>query len=664
MKISILLPGLLLAWNALAISDPFDDLNPRFSGSSEALRATTWGDGIYVAVGEGGTVLSSVDSVTWVPRESGTSVRLTGVAFGTNGFVAVGEGSAGLPSTILSSVDGMAWTRRSCPVTNNLSSVCFDMGHYVAVGSRGMILVSTNGVHWTVRSTGAPFDLNAVAAGFVAVGESGTILTSPDGLAWTARFSGIFADLKAVSATSSGYVAAGNAGTIATSDDGVTWTVRTSGVTTNLRGVTFNIGGGLAVIGEGGVFLTSQNGTQWTPKISGTSKDLHGICFAQAAFLAVGDSGSIQAGIPWVPAHSGTSVKLRGIAYGNGTYVAVGGDDPGLSDTRGIILFSTNRTDWYQSYFQNAGRINDAVFDGNRFVAVGAGKILSSTNGRNWETQGFGSTNLGIIVHGNGIYVAHGGYGQIGPGSLIPIPVTYWSLDSATWILSDEPRYAFESITFGKNLFVAVSSRGIWTSRDGKTWAVQRSSADELHAVTFANGSFTAVGYSPVFISQDGTNWTGISSTSGLIVRGITSGDQGLVGIGISSWFFGSGFTTSADSTNWTVRGLTTIDDGPKLVDIIFADGGYLAVGEQGTIVQSMRPTARAFLANAKVGANGFEMNIIAQPGFSYRVQKKSNLSPSDWAALYNFTSTNAVTPFVDSEATNAAAGLYRVVSP
>ena len=47
-------------------------------------------DGLFVTVGESGTILTSSDGTTWTERNSGTSNRLYGVTYGNGLFVTVG----------------------------------------------------------------------------------------------------------------------------------------------------------------------------------------------------------------------------------------------------------------------------------------------------------------------------------------------------------------------------------------------------------------------------------------------------------------------------------------------------------------------------------------------------------------------------------------------
>jgi hypothetical protein len=51
----------------------------------------TYGNGLFVAVGEDGAILTSPDGVNWTRRTSGTRNGLESVTYGNGLFVAVGE---------------------------------------------------------------------------------------------------------------------------------------------------------------------------------------------------------------------------------------------------------------------------------------------------------------------------------------------------------------------------------------------------------------------------------------------------------------------------------------------------------------------------------------------------------------------------------------------
>ena len=78
----------------------------------------------YVAVGAGGTILTSSDGISWTSRTSGTSQPLTGISYGGSTFVAVGASG-----TILTSSDGTSWTSRTSGTSQALSGVSYGKGH-------------------------------------------------------------------------------------------------------------------------------------------------------------------------------------------------------------------------------------------------------------------------------------------------------------------------------------------------------------------------------------------------------------------------------------------------------------------------------------------------------------------------------------------------------
>jgi len=235
--------------------------------------------GLFVAVGDNGTILTSPDGTTWTKRTSGTSEYLRGVTSGNGLFVTVG-----FFGTILTSPDGITWTERTSGIFRNLYGVTSGNGLFVTVGESGTILTSPDGNSWTKRTSGTYNSLYDVTYGnnkFVTVGKSGTILTSSDGTTWTSRTSGTNVGLNGVTYGNGLFVTVGWNGTILTSPDGISWTQRTSGSQQfDLYGLTY--GNGLFVtVGESGTILTSPDGNSWTKRTSGTSKYLIGVTYSQ-----------------------------------------------------------------------------------------------------------------------------------------------------------------------------------------------------------------------------------------------------------------------------------------------------------------------------------------------------------------------------------------------
>ncbi len=263
------------------------------------LLAVTYGGGQFVAVGVGGTILSSPDGQNWAEADSGTDMDLFGVTYGNGLFVAVGEG------VILTSPDGASWTRGSCACAPGyLYAVTYGGGRFVAVGSDYMgapfAAVSTDGVNWSPATLpeGLWTEINGVAYGgrsFVAVTSDGRVLTSPDGDSWSPQDTGTGAWLSGVAHGNGVWVAVGGA------DQGGQWQ---------------------------GVALRSSDGVNWTTEtLPSPVMDLWGVAFVNGAFLAVGPDGTMLSstdGQTWSQLDTGGTESLMGVAYGSGRYVAVG----------------------------------------------------------------------------------------------------------------------------------------------------------------------------------------------------------------------------------------------------------------------------------------------------------------------------------------------------
>src|SRR3989442_6022940 len=111
------------------------------------LSAVAYGNGEFVAVGFGGTILTSTDGVSWVQRQSGTQNYLKGVAYGNGQYVAVGDSDVFLtPGTILTSVDGVNWAQHQSGTTHGLSGIAYGNGPVVAVGGALAPVASAAGV--------------------------------------------------------------------------------------------------------------------------------------------------------------------------------------------------------------------------------------------------------------------------------------------------------------------------------------------------------------------------------------------------------------------------------------------------------------------------------------------------------------------------------------
>ena len=155
----------------------------RDSGTSSSLYSATYGNGIFVVSGGDGTVLTSTNGIGWTVGTSGTGTGFSGMAYGGGLFVGVGSGSwANATTSILTSTNGLDWASVSSSATAGwLVRVCHGRGIFTAVGYNGAMMTSTNGLNWVNRNSGTSTPLTGVAYGdstFLTVGFGGTILQS------------------------------------------------------------------------------------------------------------------------------------------------------------------------------------------------------------------------------------------------------------------------------------------------------------------------------------------------------------------------------------------------------------------------------------------------------------------------------------------------------
>ena len=83
-------------------------------GSDDKVTVSTT-NGLFVTVGNVGSILTSSDGISWTERTSGTTKNLYGVTYGGGLLVAVGDNG-----TIITSSSGTSWTSRTSGITKNL----------------------------------------------------------------------------------------------------------------------------------------------------------------------------------------------------------------------------------------------------------------------------------------------------------------------------------------------------------------------------------------------------------------------------------------------------------------------------------------------------------------------------------------------------------------
>jgi hypothetical protein len=150
------------------------------NGSAKPLAAVIFAQGKFVAVGAGGTLITSDDGVSWKAQNSGVEDYLWSIADGNGRFVAVGGQPRGPQSIFLTSVDGISWISHPAVTSMSVWDINYGEGTFVGLGT-GIILASQDGVNWSSRNSPTSRLLSGgtfVNGTFVAVGDAGTIIQS------------------------------------------------------------------------------------------------------------------------------------------------------------------------------------------------------------------------------------------------------------------------------------------------------------------------------------------------------------------------------------------------------------------------------------------------------------------------------------------------------
>jgi len=307
---------------AQASTSTWSSHGPSDGVSQEPWRSVTYGEGIFVAVGQGPTnnVMTSVDGVTWT-RRSAPNQQWTSVTYGNGKFVATALSGT---KVVMTSDDGVTWVLQDSP-TSAWTSVTYGNGLFVAVSESNVgnatpqwIMTSPDGITWTTRTPPA------------ADGQRWSSITYGNG-----KFVAV-ADANPTGGTSTHRVMY--------SADGITWAYGTNAPLNNWFSVTYGLGsdnvGRFVAVAFGGSdrIMTSTDGIAWAvvtdpaSKTLGTSDFWYAVGYGGGRFLAATyGSNKIMSstdGLIWT-SETGFANVWRSIAYGSETFVVVSEDGTG-----------------------------------------------------------------------------------------------------------------------------------------------------------------------------------------------------------------------------------------------------------------------------------------------------------------------------------------------
>ncbi len=553
------------------------------------LTSITYGNGMFVATGDDGVILTSANGETWDIQDSGTSNYLDGATWLDNKFWCVGSG------VVLNSTDGINWINPNTGAAVSGSSIGYNGSCYVITSSSSVRYSDDDGANWNLINLGTIFgwsyrmlwDITWDGSQFVVVGDQGTVVTSPDGIAWTEQTSPVSEHLRAISYNGTTFAAIGNGGAIITSTDGASWTQQTSGTSSQLlditwdgsqfvavgnpstagekicvltspdgttwtkhnddfrasfAGVAWNGSDTLAAVGFNGAIAVSSDGTDWDKISHGTVQTLNDVVWNGNQYVAIGMNGVIVTspdGINWAD-HSLTMTEvapltlipdLKAVTWGNGQFVAVG---------NWIIVTSPDGVSWTGQWASPVINFRDVIWAGeplNLFVAAGPGnKISTSADGVTWTEKsiiGLSSNQRVDSLGWNGSKLVAAGGGLSMSDRFVAT-----SEDLVSWNITRYPIITsqFRDIIWDGSQFMAVESgMTIYTSPDGDTWTLAVTSppsASLLNSLVWDGSQYTAVGR-VVMHSSDGSTWAVQSMFTDNELNGITwNGDSQYVAVG------------------------------------------------------------------------------------------------------------------------------------
>lgn len=482
--IAVGLSGKVLQYNTAASA--WSNINVTSIFGTSNIYTIAYGNGIFVIGGNSGKCATSTDGTSWVVNNNLNSIfngsYISHISYINNMFVAVG--GAGRCAT---STDGITWTTNTnftttFSTTYNVDRIIYGNGMFVAIGNdistgyKSRCITSTDGITWSVNASfssamGSNKPVSSIAYGngrYVAVGINNNSIVSTDGITWTnnATFGSYFYNptytyrtAKDITYGNGKYVVVGDYSNTAVSADLINWIPSQTALT---------------LFGDG------------TSNISFSS-----VAYGNGVFVALASNGRSAVstdGITWI-ANVNNAVKGTKVTYGKGIFLAANGTS---------LYKSTDGINWTIQTIQYMSEVRfiNNLFIGNDKSSSSGGLIYISLDGVNWVTNNVIYSCITDLSYGNGRYVAIGFNSSYKATSLISNDgLTWYEGTNITSILgSSYP----DAISFGKDIFLAISSNYILTSADGIVWDYKPKNGvinSSIEAVIYNDNVFITVGY-------------------------------------------------------------------------------------------------------------------------------------------------------------------------
>lgn len=603
------------------------------SPQGDALHGIAYGNGLWVAVGEAGVIITSTNKVDWqIEHYLGT--HLFDVTFAAGKFVAVG-GSWGSPAWALFSTNGHNWTAQQLgEYTPPLAAVTFGNGRFVAVGGEGQsaIAYSDDGLKWNLVNKTNAMGLRDVAWGggrFVAAGYYGSVMISSNGTEWISGTpcnenqtyywvnyaGGKFYANRCVLAEGIEFVTAPE------------WPLEDS--------IYVN---GMYVGISGSGILVSTNGTDWRTNAYRTSFVPSRLATDGQGAVAVGRYGALMASsnlVDWVDVRRGPMNTFHAMAADGPREIGVSRD--------GFSLVSTGRSEWQEHRVPTFLRLNAIIQHEGLFLTVASdtreSQVLTTRDGINWsETLRQTNSHMVSIKRAGRHFIAVGGWKK--PDVVISEEGTNWwytdfkqtNTSRAVKSIDFSDDGWFRDVAYGDGTYVAVGGRVVvettygysGVSTNGTNWSMRTHPGDYLYGVAHGNATFVAL--------QRG-NWLLRSTNAALtwhryqvedlpyqspqisFVNGVfmVFGDRigGEFGVSIS--------TNALHWVNYPVPSRVAFNY------MIFSGGRFMLVGDRGAILES-NPFQQPRLDASIIAPGECGLRTSMEPGFPHLLERTTDL--------------------------------------
>lgn len=384
-------------------------------------------------------------------------------------------------------------------------------------------------------------------------------------------------------------------------------------------------GDGITVaVGVDNIIWRSSDGKIWTQKSSGLPVGgvLEDVIYAGGQFVAVTDTNTVITspdGISWTDHAtplSGPSQATYALAYGNNTYVALGTS----------AMVSSDGVTWTQASGISNSLMGYVIFADNKFVAVGydatdySALIEYSADGHTW-TEATGPM----------------------PGGLFADLLSYQlAWNGSVFVATGQNLYGSCNCDYGVVL----------TSADGINWTQQTpvTSASFLNAPIALGNTFYTFGMSDtdssifeVYSSTDGVTWIqGQTVSANFDAQDIAEFGHSVIWTGTKfvavDGFITPSIYTSTDYTNWTDTSLATSVTATDLLDVIYADNQFVAVGGKSSNTNWAILTSPNGVDWKKVGTNsvGSSLSGIAFGNSEYVAVGQTEIATSSDGTTWN----------------------------